>query len=192
MLDYSEMHYQDRKGACSTRYLSNRELIRSLTTGVSVGGSWPANMTMAMRDDRPKNVKLIDLVANLEGLLVASPRVVAFFRQQELPDVELLPISILDHAGAVASSEYAIIHCCHVVDCIDQERSKFEWDHGPNGDDPTMLVEHVVLKADALQGDARMIRPKFVPGKVFYRADLVEAIEAEDFAGVTFLTDLFD
>ena len=91
--------------------------------------------------------------------------------------------------GRVASSEYRIVHCCNVVDCIDQEQSEFEWDGLST---PSMVLERAVLTPAVLDGDGRLIRPKFVPGKVFYRADLAEAIDAEEFDGVTFLQDLFE
>ena len=187
--EYYELVYKHRAGSCSTTFLSNREFARSLDIGDSLTESWPPDVSLSMNPERPKDVALIDYVHNLEALLVASPRMVEFFEQQKLPDLEFLPVTILDHKGRQASSEYKIIHCCHVVDCVDQEQSEFEWD---GLSEPSMVVEKVVLKADALEGDSRMVTPKFVPGKVFYRADLVEAIKGQDFKGVTFLRDLFE
>jgi hypothetical protein len=187
--EYLELFYQHRKGSCSTTFLSNRDFAWSLSTGQSVAESWPADMSLSMNPERAKDVALSDYIHNLEGLLVASPRMVDFFTEQNLPNLEFLPVSILDHKGRVASDAYKIIHCCNVVDCVDQDQSDFQWD---GLSEPSMVVERVVIKEDALDGDARMITPKFVPGKVFYRVDFAEAIDAEGFSCVTFLSDLFD
>ena len=186
---YHELVYEHQKGACSTKFLSNREFIWELKTGQSLAAKWPDDVTLQMNPERAKDVALIDYVHNLESLLVASPAIVAFLERQGLPQLEFLPVGILDHKGRVASSEYRIVHCCNVVDCIDQEQSEFEWDGLST---PSMVLERAVLTPAVLDGDGRLIRPKFVPGKVFYRADLVEAMDAEEFDGVTFLQDLFE
>jgi hypothetical protein len=133
-------------------------------------------------------VTLTDYIQNLEGVLLASPRLGAFLREQALPDVEFLPVSILDHKGRVASPDYAIVHCCHVVDCVDQEKSEFEWD---GLEKPTMTVTRMVLKAAALGENEKLMRPQYVPGKVLYRADLREALNQQRFSGLAFSRSLF-
>jgi uncharacterized protein DUF1629 len=186
---YFEMGYQHRKGACSLTFLSNQEFTASLMIGSRLAKAWPKDMTFSMNPERPKDVALFDYVHNLEGVLLASPKLVTFFRDQKVPDVEFLPVTILDHKGRVASKEYAILNCCRVIDCVDQKKSEFEWD---GLQEPSMVVEKVVLDGRALGEDDRLIRPKFVPGKIFYREDLMQAIDDEGFAGVAFTNDLFE
>jgi hypothetical protein len=145
-------------------------------------------MSFSMNPERPKDVTLTDYIQNQEGVLLAGPRLVSFLRSQALPDVEFLPVSILDHKGRVASTEYAIVHCCRVIDCVDQEKSDFKW----NGlEKPSMSVSRMVLKSDTLGENDRLIRPKFVPGKVLYRADLREALHEQRFTGLAFSRALF-
>lgn len=176
------------RGACAMLYFSDRQFVWSLATGESVAASWPADITLSMNPERPKDVALTDSIDNLEGRLVASPRLVAFLQEQQLPDIEYLPVTLLDHKGRVASSDYKVVHCCRVVDCVDQAKSTFTWDGLEN---PSMVVSTLALDPRALTEDMRLIRPKFVPGKVLFRADLMQAINQQKFTGLAFTRQLF-
>lgn len=88
----------------------------------------------------------------------------------------------------MASKDYAIVNCHHVVDCVNQERSTFKWD---GLDDPSMVVKRIELRADALGADDRLVRPKFVPGKAFYRADFRNTLLAQRFTGLGFSREVF-
>jgi len=186
--DYFTVSYEHRKGSCWVKFLNNRQFTWALNVGNPLADQWPADMTFSMDPERPKDVTLTDYVQNLEGVLVASPRLATFLRDQGLPQLEFLPVSILDHKGRVASAEYAIVHCCRVIDCVDQENSEFEWD---GLEKPTMTVSRMVLRSDALDENDRLIRPKFVPGEALYRADLREALNGQRFTGLAFSRELF-
>jgi len=186
--DYFTVSYEHRKGSCWVTFLNNRQFTWALKVGNPLADEWPAGMTFSMDPERPKDVTATDYVQNLEGVLLASPRLATFLRDQGLPDLEFLPVSILDHKGRVASPEYAIVHCCRVIDCVDQEKSEFEWDGLEN---PTMTVSRMVLNCDALGENDRLIRPKFVPGEALYRADLREALNEQRFTGLAFSRELF-
>jgi hypothetical protein len=159
-----------------------------LKVGNPLADEWPADMTFSMDPERPKDVTLTDYIQNLEGVLLAAPRLVTFLRDQALPDLEFLQVSILDHKGRVASPEYAIVHCCRVIDCVDQEKSEFQWS---GLEKPTMTVSRMVVKSEALGENDRLIRPKYVVGKVLYRADLREVLNEQRFTGLAFSRELF-
>ena len=182
------MTYRKAKGGCSVTYLSNREFGWPISIGQSVAKSWPNDITVSMNPERPENVALVDYISNLEDVLLASPKFCDFFRSQKLPDLEFLKVTVLDHKGRVASDHYSIVQCCRVVDCIDQKESDFEWD---GLDDPSMEVRTMVLNDDALGPNDRMIRPRYVPGVILYRKDLVDAINKQAFSGVGFRRSLF-
>jgi hypothetical protein len=185
---YYQLAYADVKGACAVEYLSDRELGWELTIGQSVAARWPPGMSFRMSDDHRKDVALIDNVSNLEDVLLVSPRIRDFLLLQKLPELEFLSVSILDHKGRVASRDYTIAHCCRVVDCVDQDKSDFDWDGLAN---PSMITREIVLK-DELLGEAdRMFRPKFVPGVVLFKENLMQAVQAQQFAGVAFVRELF-
>ena len=185
---YFEAAYENYKGGCSVTYLNNRELSRQMKIGTSVADVWPTDMTFSMNPERPRDVALIDYIYNLEGFLLASPRLATFLRDQALPEVEFLPVAILDHKGRAASKEYAIVNCHRVIDCVDQRSSDFKWD---GLQDPSMVVKRMALSADALGENDRLIRPRFVPGVVLYRADLREALNTQKFTGLAFTRKLF-
>jgi hypothetical protein len=186
--DYFTVSYEHRQGSCWVKFLNNRQFTWPLKAGDSLADRWPSDMTFSMDPERPKDVTLTDYVQNLEGVLLASPRLATFLRDQGLPDLEFLPVSILDHKGRVASPDYAIVQCCRVIDCVDQDKSAFEWD---GLEKPTMTVSRMVLASEALGENDRLIRPKFVPGEVFYRADLREALNQQRFTGLAFSRELF-
>ena len=186
--EYCELAHDRVKGACSVTYISTQDLKWDISCGKSVEAAWPADVSLRMNPERPKDVALVDYVSNLEGLLLASPRLQAFFRTQSIPDLEMLKVTILDHKGRVAADDYAVVHCTRVRDCVDQDKSTFKWD---GLDDPSMSMEELVLAQNALGPDDRMIRPRFVPGHTLYRMDLVDALKAQRFTGVGFSREIF-
>src|SRR5262245_39086187 len=159
-----------------------------MKTGQSVAVTWPKDMKFAMNPERPKDVALTDYMPNSEGFVLASPRLATFLRDQKFPDVEFLPVTILDHKKRVASKDYTIFHSYHVVDCVDQKASDFKWDGLEN---PSMVVKKLVLKQDVLGEGERIVRPKFTTNKVLYRSDLREALDKEKFTGLGFSRELF-
>ena len=125
---YFEIRYADVKGACTVDYLSDRESVWSLSIGESVQQAWPDDMSFRMSPERPKDVALVDHIDNNESALLVSPRFSDFLRAQDLPDLEFLPVRMLDHKGRIASSDYRVVNCLRVVDCVDQQKSDFRWD----------------------------------------------------------------
>jgi hypothetical protein len=80
-------------------------------------------LTLEMDRERPRNVRLID--AHEEGaLIVASARLRKLIEAHNPKDIEFLPVTIKNHKGRVASTEYVIVHGSKGLDCIDQKRSK--------------------------------------------------------------------
>lgn len=185
---YCQMSNRPVKGACSVTFISEQKFCWRVSIGQRVADEWPADMSFRMNPENPTNVALVDSVSNHESMLLASPRLRDFLRDQALPDLEFLKVAILDHKGRVAADDYSVINCCRVVDCVDQKNSQFEWD---GLDNPSMEMERMALDPAALGEDDRMIRPRYVPGLVLYRMDLVEAIRAAKFTGVGFRRTVF-
>ena len=169
-------------------YFSDQRLAWALSVGERLSEVWPADMSVSMRPDRPKDIALTDVIHNLERALVVSPRLSAFLRAQSLPALEPLPVTVLDHKGRVASNDYAVVNCCLVLDCVDQSQSEYEWD---GLETPSMVMSRLVLNTEALEGDTRLIRPQFVPGRTLFRADLREMLNREKFTGLAFTRKIF-
>jgi hypothetical protein len=187
-MDYCELAYKRVKGGCSVTYFSNQAFSWDLSIGKRVQQQWPDDVSFSMHPERRKDVALTDYISNAENALLASPRLQDFFRAQNVPDLEFLRVTIYDHKQRVAASDYAVVHCCRVVDCVDQGGSEFEWD---GLDNPSMMVRKMVLDQGAIGPDDRVIRPRYVPGLTLYRKDVVDAINAQAFSGVGFLRMIF-
>ncbi len=186
---YCTWAYESVPGAASFRTLSSRELSRDIDKGVSVAGRWPDDMSLRMNAERPKDILLVDSPFNIESVLVASPALRDFLQRQELPDLEFLPLQLLDHKGRVASDEYVVVQCCRVIDCIDQSQSVFEWD---GLDEPSMEgVEKAVFDPTKLAADNRMFRPKYVPAEYVVREDLAQKLLNAGFDSVAFSREFF-
>jgi Immunity protein family (Imm11) len=185
---YCQMSYRPVKGACSVTFISNQQFCWAISVGDRVAAEWPADVVFQMNPENTTNVALVDYISNQEGMLLASPRLRDFFRDQALPDLEFLKVAILDHKGRVAADDYSVVNCCRVVDCVDQKSSQFEWD---GLDNPSMEMERMVINPAAVTADDRMIRPRYVPALVLYRMDLVEAIRGGKFTGVGFRRTVF-
>jgi hypothetical protein len=185
---YCQMTYRPVKGACSVTFISNQKFCWAISVGQPVAAEWPEDVVFRMNPESPTNIALVDHISNHEGMLLASPRLRDFLRDQALPDLEFLKVAIIDHKGRVAADDYSVVNCCRVVDCVDQKSSEFKWD---GLDNPSMEMERMVLDPATVGADDRMIRPRYVPALVLYRMDLVEAIRDRKFTGVGFRRTVF-
>lgn len=187
---YCEVIEREVNGAASVTHANSsyRALAWEISVGERVADRWPDDVSFKMDPAYPKDVKLVDSIINSEHVVLASPRFQEFFRDQKLPDLEFLKVTILDHKGRVAADDYAIVQCCRVVDCVDQDKSKFRWD---GLDIPSMLARKLVFDQSKLSDEDRFFRARYVPALSFMREDLVEAIRAANFAGPAFKREIF-
>ena len=155
-----------------------------LTRGVALARRFPSNATFRMNPKYPRDKKLADAIHSASG--VGVPVVSAKLRQAieafTPPDVEFLPVTILDHKGGVASDKYFICNPTRVVDCIDQQASRIAW----NPIDPTLIADVVGLVLDParLDPDAGVFRPRFLPTRVLLRGDVAAALRSGGFSGL--------
>ena len=159
-----------------------------MSIGKKLADVWPDDMSVRMDPEKPKDVKLLDYISNYEKVVLVSPKLRDFLRAQELRDVEYLPVAILDHKKRIASRDYSIVNSVRVIDAVNQEKSDFRWDGLEN---PSMVVTKIVLNDESLGDEDKLIRLRFVPGKILFREDLMRAIEAATFSGVAFTRRAF-
>jgi hypothetical protein len=78
----------------------------------------------------PSFPKDIDLADSLDGttFVIVSDAVRSFLDSAAVPQIETLPIKIIDHKGRVASDAYYILNPLAAVDCIDEDASAVELD----------------------------------------------------------------
>jgi hypothetical protein len=185
--EYFSIEHQSVEGAARLGFLEELELDLSnaILKGLPVAQQFPDNAYFEMDPEHPKDVMLIDSMSNLNAHLLVGPAVRAFLQSESIEGLEFLPVSIRDHKGRVASSDYRIVHPTRVVDCIDQASSEFEW----NGLDPTVMsmVFQMVLKRAALGPEDKLFRPKHYETQLLIRGDVAERLMGKRFTGVALL-----
>ncbi len=158
-----------------------------LKRAIALAEDWPSDAAFRMDPSHPRDVKLADAIHSRggSGVPLVSPRLREAILALQPPDVELLPVTIYDHKGGVASKDYAIVNPTRLVDCIDQGASHIVW----NPIDPTLIADVVGLVLDParIDADAVLFRPTHLPTRVLLRGDLADALKAGGFTGLRLL-----
>ena len=103
----------------------------------------------------------------------------------------MLPVTIFDHKGRVASGEHVLLHPTAVFDCIDTEASDIEW----NDIDPTLIATafDLVLREQAVPDDCLIFRAKGMERVVIVGDVLADALRSGGWTGVDLIpVDEFD
>lgn len=143
---------------------------------------FPSGGVMRYSSDFPKEKKLLDQVCTTLGLPVVSARFRAVLEELCPRDCEFLPVTLRDHKNKVASKEHSILHVLRVEDAIDMERSRYRRD----GFRPSLIdkVEDLRLDLAAIPPDARLLRPRTMPGTVLLDALARERLVAAALTGL--------
>lgn len=168
--------YRSVDGACALKDLRGLDKTYRLNNGTPLAAQFPVDVELHMHPDFPNDILLPDNVLNADMLIVASPRLQECVRSQSPPEVEYLPVRVIDHKGRVASRDHAIIHPVHPVDCIDVQQSVFE----TNLIDPDDIesFEKLVIDETRIPGERTLFRMKGFWGITLVRRDLAAAISA--------------
>ena len=104
---------------CWLGRLSGFEKGYQIRNGVPRAEGWPSDVSLEMSKDFRKYTLTPDCVNSINAATIISERVVEFLREKELPNVEYLPVTILNHKGKAVDTPYFILHPVHLVDCLD-------------------------------------------------------------------------
>jgi len=170
--------------ACTLEPIENVERFPDLYCGVSFAGRFPADATFRMSRSFKKDTRLVDDVINGSSVKVCSKRLTDFLRAQKLPHVEYLPVTILNHKGRVASTEYTVVNPVGLQDALDLKAS------GPHYNliDKQSIdhVDKIVLAPARLEKGVRLFRLKGLTTPVLLDKALADAIAGEGFVGPYF------
>jgi hypothetical protein len=145
---------------------------------------FPDEVVALMDPQYPKDTKLTDLLANMNFLALASPRLVEWVQKQGVSNLELLPVAILNHKKRVASTGYRILHLLQAQDALDLVASNAK--ANPIKPSIVQLVTKVVIKASRLDPDLKIFRFSNFLKPIIVRGDLAEQIKAQGFEGPGF------
>ncbi len=149
---------------------------------VAMATRFPADMTLQMDEGDDDDTPLTDSLPNLDDFIVASRRLASFLIEAGVSHVELLPVAILDRAGARVAADYTLVHPIDPIACLDIERSGARWSRDHTGG--IRSVERLVIDADAVPSDRLMFSPRDLGEVVLVRRELAEAIDARGFTNV--------
>jgi hypothetical protein len=185
MVDYLIWDSEDVQDACALQKFEGVEDSWEIAEGAPRAATWPENVTLAMDPEYPDDTLLVDNLININMLIVASRQLKEFLETQALPMVEYLPVTILDHKGRVASSDYFIIHPIHPVDCLKLDECDVTWDVLDANCIDT--IGRLVIDESRIDPDHLMLRVKFLEGVILIRRALAGAIDAMGFIGIEWL-----
>jgi hypothetical protein len=158
---------------------------RKLNAGEPVAGEFPTDIQYSMSDRFPDDLLLSDNF-KVAGQVVVSGTLKSHLTSI-LPDhrIEYLPVEILNHKQRVASADYFIVHSLDVVDCIDIDKSKVEWN--PLNTTKILSAEGLVIDTVAISSHLRLFRPKHWGENIIVDSELVEELQRARFTGLRFI-----
>lgn len=156
-----------------------------LIKGISRARDWPADVQFRFSDEQPEGLMLTDFIENSFGWIVCSARLARIVEQFAGGEVELLPVSILNHKGRVASDDYFIANPLRLIRAVDRANSVFV----PDPNDPDLVFEFssLALDASALAALPGIFRLGEEYMTILVRADLARAALDAGVTGVRFL-----
>lgn len=172
-------------GYCVCNSLEGFEDSRKLKRGHSVAHSFPDDACFRMDPDFPKDIMLSDNIRNGGGFLLVSNRLKeALEEDNEVNNVEWLPVKIINHKGRVASEEYVVANPLDLCDAIDRDRSEITW----NSIMPDLIAscEKLVLDEEKIPADFKLFRLKHFSRRVVLRADFADKIKSRGFSQIAF------
>jgi len=178
------------KGVCHLSDIENVDDWARMHQNEPQAGRFPENASFKMSSDFPKDVKLADALANVDGFLVVSERFANFLADQKaLAHNEVHPVGIVNHKGRREQAKYFIIHQIDDPKCVDE--SKTVGKKSTLMPDQFSTLKTLALDAKRIDGTYVIFRPAEYKLRVFFRSDLAEKIESAGFTGIEFF-DLED
>ncbi len=153
-----------------------------IDVGIPVSEDYPETVSIAMDPDFPKDTIVTDHIRG--PYRICSERLVEFLKSKELPNVEYLPITILNHRGRAVDSPYFIVHPIHAVDCLDEEACEVT--------DSSIAkyiksLKHFILDDAKSQNLPPLMRVKRFASHVMIHRSLAEELDEAGFTGLGWL-----
>jgi len=141
---------------------------RRLTQGEPAGDDFPSDARIPMSDEE-SGIVVPDVVGNNRGFLIVSARLAQAIEPLALP-VEVLPVSILNHKGRVASKDHFILNPLGSHDCLDLATSEIKYLEGD-----VVEVKKYVFAPSKLKTLPHMFRVKEWPRTIVLADDVLKA-----------------
>jgi hypothetical protein len=173
------------KGVCSLESLEEVPDWPKLQHGFSQKGRFPADAYFQMSPDYPKDVKLADVLDNINQFLVVAERLHELLhREKALFQNETFPVAIKNHKGRTEKAKYFLVHQIEHRACVDEKKSVGE--KSPIDKSQYLDLQKLVLDPKKIDKKLVIFRPAEYRDRPFFREDLAAKIEAEGFTGIEF------
>jgi len=133
-----------------------------------------------MSADYPDDIQLHEFLHNLDEQLIVNHRVKEFL-ELHIDKVEYLPVNIINHKGRKAKESYFIVNLLDLEDCIDKEKTIFEWDELDS--DLMDSVANLTVDESAIPKDRHLFRLKYLTSVIMISEDLAQEFKNEGFRG---------
>lgn len=159
--------------------------------GQALAAEFPSDAVLKFSSNFPDGRRLHDFVANVLTMLIVSPKVRQVLEELEVPQVEYLPVTIVDHRGQVAGEDYSIVNLLGSQPAIDMSKSRYDMSHLAK--DQIGDIDELVLDRDAIAADAKLFRATTSRRLFLMREDVLQALDAAGVEGKrTFVADGWD
>jgi hypothetical protein len=119
--------FKDVPNAYVPKKLLNMEKMLRLLMGVSLADDMPTNLQFTADPDYPNDLLMLDSFGNTQSVIPISPKLKTFLEQKNIPNLEFIPVDMLDHKGRVIT-QYFLLHSTEVIDAIDKDETDLEVD----------------------------------------------------------------
>lgn len=153
-----------------------------LKEGVSRLDGFPGDVEYFMDPDYPNDVELADSLMNSDSLIVVSLALREFIESKTMKNIEFLPVTIVNHKGKPASSDYSLLNPIILQNCINPEKSGARW--STLTPDRMAAIKRLVIDEDKIDKAAKIFRPTGFSRIVVVEVKIADEILAAGFTGI--------
>ncbi|MFH0925943.1 MAG: DUF1629 domain-containing protein [bacterium] len=183
-MNYVIWNYAIDETLCSLNPVENVKDAYELRYGISRINNFPSNALFRMNPEFKRAIKLSDALDNADAIIVASKRLKEFFESENIPGIEYLRVTILNHKNRVASDEYFIVHQVGTQDCINLDQSTIKWNK--INPDQISSIKKLVIDESLIDPKVKLFRAKHLPSTILIERDLINKILSAGFTGIRF------
>jgi hypothetical protein len=184
-LNYVVWRFKRVPDSCVLDELRGVPKMFQIRKGIPRAEGFPSDAKFTLDPDYPNDTLLADVFNNVYRMVVISPALKTFLQGRALLNVEFLPVTIIDHKSKPKAS-YFIIHPIWPVECLDLAASGARWD--TVNKETIDTVERVILNTHRIDPGLQIFKIKYFYNYVLVRQDLADAITAEGFTGIEWVS----
>tara|TARA_R110002167_G_scaffold55802_10_gene158462 strand:+ start:5017 stop:5595 length:579 start_codon:yes stop_codon:yes gene_type:complete len=174
-------NFDDVPNAYVPKKLLNVEKKLPFLMGRSFADDMPNNLQFSADPDYPNDLLMLDSFGNTQGVIPISPKLKAFLEEKEIPNLEFIPVDMLDHKDRVIA-QYFLLHSTEVIDAIDKTQTKLKVNK--LNEEMYNSVKNLVLLDESIPADIQIFRVKGLYNATCINKSLASEIDDKGFTGI--------